>query len=46
MDTTVSLSHARYLAGILPNATLNVVPGEGHFSLPIVHMAAILRELV
>jgi len=45
-DTTVSLSHARYLAGILPNATLNVVPGEGHFSLPIVHMAAILRELV
>jgi len=45
-DTTVSLSHARYLAGILPNATLTVVPGEGHFSLPIVHMATILRELV
>lgn len=45
-DTTVPLSHARYLAEILPNATLTVVPGEGHFSLPIVHMAAILRELV
>ena len=45
-DTTVPLYHARYLAEVLPNATLTIVPGEGHFSLPIVHMAAILRELI
>jgi pimeloyl-ACP methyl ester carboxylesterase len=41
-DTTVPIGHARYLADALPNARLTVVPGEGHFSLPVDHMVEIL----
>ena len=45
-DKTVPPSHARYLAGALPNARLTSVPGEGHFSLPVNHMLEIFGELV
>lgn len=44
-DTTVPLAHARYLAQALPNAKLIVVPGEGHFSLPVLHMEEIFAAL-
>ncbi len=45
-DTTVPVGHARYLADALPDARLTVVPGEGHFSLPVDHMVEILSALV
>jgi len=41
-DRLVPPAHARVVAGALPHARLNVVEGEGHFSLPIDHGEAIL----
>lgn len=34
-DRVVPLSHSEYLHSQLPDSELEVVPGEGHFSLPI-----------
>lgn len=32
-DTVVPVSHARALSSALPNATLRILPGDGHFSI-------------
>lgn len=45
-DATVPLRHSQRLAELLPHAHLRVLPGEGHFSLPVHHAKAILRELM
>ncbi len=44
VDGVVPLAFARHLAERIPGAELRVVPGEGHFSLPIRHMRAILSS--
>jgi pimeloyl-ACP methyl ester carboxylesterase len=43
-DTTVPLDHARHLAGVLPRATLHVLPGEGHL-LVEERIGEILRQV-
>lgn len=45
-DRVVPLSHSRYLNDRLPRSRLEVVPGAGHFSLPLGHMQAILATLM
>ncbi|MGC1951244.1 MAG: alpha/beta hydrolase [Gammaproteobacteria bacterium] len=45
-DATVPVSHTRYLAEVLPNARAHVLAGEGHFSLPVNHMAEVLAFLL
>lgn len=44
-DGTVPIAHGRWYAARLPNATLTEVPGEGHYSLPILHAEAILAAV-
>ncbi|MBK1643931.1 alpha/beta hydrolase [Thiocapsa imhoffii] len=41
-DNTVPLAHARWYAAHLPHCHLHVLPGEGHYSLPIRHAGRIL----
>ena len=43
-DTTVPLTMSQQLSGIIPDATLHTIKGQGHFSLPINHMDSILGE--
>ncbi|MGD9169578.1 MAG: alpha/beta hydrolase [Candidatus Thiodiazotropha sp.] len=43
-DDTVPLLHGRTLAEHLPDCTIQVIEGEGHFSLPIDHMEQILQH--
>lgn len=45
-DKVVPVSHSRYLQARLPHASLDVVTGAGHFSLPLEHMQAILDGLM
>ncbi|MGD9410131.1 MAG: alpha/beta hydrolase [Thiohalocapsa sp.] len=45
-DGTVPISHARWLAGQLPDAHLIELPGEGHYSVPIRYARQILTDLV
>lgn len=45
-DATVPLSHTRLVAAALPEARVHIVPGEGHFSLPVDHAEAILENLL
>lgn len=45
-DTVVPLSHSQYLAERLPNATLFVLPAEGHYSLPVNGAPTILASIV
>jgi len=45
-DATVPLCHTRMLAQSLPQATVHIVPGEGHFSLPIERAGEILAGLI
>jgi pimeloyl-ACP methyl ester carboxylesterase len=45
-DATVPVSHTRYLADVLPKARAHMLPGEGHFSLPVNHMTEILTSLL
>lgn len=45
-DDVVPVLHSEYLAQQLPNASLTLVPGEGHFSLPVMDAEAILGALV
>jgi pimeloyl-ACP methyl ester carboxylesterase len=45
-DNVVPLSHSRYLHRRLPQSVLEVVPGAGHFSLPLQHMQRILATLM
>ncbi len=44
-DPIVPLQHSEYLKARLPGSRLTVVPGEGHFSLPVLHAERILRAL-
>lgn len=44
-DTVVPPSHSQYLADSIGNANLILIPGEGHYSLPIGHCEAILGRL-
>lgn len=45
-DTTVPVAHARAFAEVLPNATLHVNPGGGHFGGLFDHMDEIFATLV
>jgi len=45
-DETVPIAHSHALIESLPNATLNILQSEGHFSLPIKHSNRILSELL
>jgi pimeloyl-ACP methyl ester carboxylesterase len=44
-DALLLPDHSRWLARHLPHAELQLIEGEGHFSLPIGHADMILREL-
>lgn len=44
-DPIVPLRHTQYAHAQIKTSTLNVIPGEGHFSLPIEHAESILRQL-
>jgi pimeloyl-ACP methyl ester carboxylesterase len=44
-DSIVPVAHARALAERLPRVRPGILPGEGHFSLPINHMERILLAL-
>ncbi len=46
LDATVPLAHGQMLARALPGATLTVLKGEGHFSLPVRHREMMLRALL
>jgi pimeloyl-ACP methyl ester carboxylesterase len=45
-DDTVPLLHGRTLAKQLPDCTIHVIEGEGHFSLPVNHMERILLQMI
>jgi len=45
-DAIVPLSHAHWYARHLPRVRLHLVPGEGHYSLPLGHAGTILRTLL
>ena len=45
-DRIVPAAVAVALAEVLPTARLRLIPGEGHYSLPIRHRRAILREII
>jgi pimeloyl-ACP methyl ester carboxylesterase len=44
-DNTVPLAHARWYAEHLAGCSLRILPGEGHYSLPLRHGGDILRSL-
>lgn len=44
-DRIVPCHHSRFVHAQLPDSILSIVPGEGHFSLPIMHAKAILAAL-
>jgi pimeloyl-ACP methyl ester carboxylesterase len=44
-DPIVPHRHSVYLHGLMKNSTLSLVPGEGHFSLPVLHAETILSTL-
>jgi len=44
-DATVPISHSHYLARRFPGADMTPFAEEGHFSLPVIHGAAILSDL-
>ncbi|MCO6412307.1 MAG: alpha/beta hydrolase [Thiogranum sp.] len=45
-DRIVPPLHSQYLHDRLPGSRLSLVPGEGHFSLPVRHATAILETLL
>jgi len=45
-DATVPCLHSAFLAERVPGSELRVLPGEGHFSLPIRHVVSILKALL
>lgn len=46
IDGTVPVAHAHWYAQHLQDCTSHILPGEGHFSLPLRHGEAILGQLV
>ncbi len=46
LDTTVPPSHTRFLSRALVRKRVHWMPGEGHFSLPINRMDAVLKQLL
>lgn len=44
-DRIVPCQHSQFVHSKLPDSTLTIIPGEGHFSLPIMHARAILTAL-
>ena len=44
-DILLKPAHSRWIKAQLPHAELQLIPGAGHFSLPIEHHAAILQAL-
>lgn len=46
LDGSVPVAHARWYLRHLPRCTGHIVPGEGHFSLPLGHAEAILGDLI
>ncbi|WP_022949110.1 alpha/beta fold hydrolase [Methylohalobius crimeensis] len=44
VDTVVPLAHSRHLAERLPRAKLHILPGEGHYSLPVNYAETILGD--
>ncbi len=44
-DRIVPCHHSRFVHSELPDSSLAIVPGEGHFSLPIMHTSTILSAL-
>ena len=45
-DRNAPLAMGGYMAEQLPNSYLHILPGEGHFSVAVRHMPAILQTLV
>ncbi|HEB86472.1 MAG TPA: alpha/beta hydrolase [Gammaproteobacteria bacterium] len=45
LDKIVPPSHSRHLHSRLPNSSLDIVPQEGHFSLPLKHMRDFLETV-
>lgn len=45
-DATVPVCHTHLVAERLPRAKVRILPGEGHFSLPIEHADEILETLL
>ncbi|MBK1731072.1 alpha/beta fold hydrolase [Thiococcus pfennigii] len=46
IDGTVPVAHARWYAGHLRRCTPHILPGEGHFSLPVQQAETILTRLI
>lgn len=46
LDATVPPSHAQWYLEHLPDARLHLVPGEGHYSLPLRHADALLSSML
>ena len=44
-DILLKPAHSQWIKSQLPHAELQLIPGAGHFSLPIEHHAAILQAL-
>lgn len=45
-DATVPVCHSHLMAECMPQAKVHILPGEGHFSLPIEHADEILQTLI
>lgn len=45
-DKIVPLAHSQWLVKQVPSASLKIVPDEGHFSLPILHIDEVVKNLV
>jgi pimeloyl-ACP methyl ester carboxylesterase len=45
-DRNAPLAMGRYMAEQLPNSSLHILPGEGHFSVVMRHAESILQRLI
>jgi pimeloyl-ACP methyl ester carboxylesterase len=45
-DRIVPLAHSEYVQSCLPRANVEIVPEEGHFSLPVRHIHHIIRTII
>jgi len=46
LDGSVPVAHGRWYAKHLPSCSAQILPGEGHFSLPLRHSETILKHLL